>query len=161
MADNVNKMNQAQYDKMKAELDKLRGQGRADIAEKIANARSYGDLSENSEYQGAKEEQQRLEAKISDLEETLANAEIVDEKSIAKDVVDVNFVVKVKYLSDGFTDTYHIVSTQIADPLQNMISDRSPIGGALIGHKTGDVVTAETPTGNVKLEILDVKMVEG
>ena len=142
--------------KLKAELENLKTNGRADIAEKIKVARGYGDLSENSEYDEAKNEQAKIEARIAELEVMLKNVEIIsDIKGSAKTVM---VGVKVKVYDEEFDEEceYRIVGSTEADPLNNKISDESPVGRALMGKKVGDKVTAEAPAGEIKLEILAI-----
>ncbi len=142
--------------KLQAELEDLKTNGRADIAEKIKVARGYGDLSENSEYDEAKNEQAKIEARIAELEVMLKNVEIIsDIKGSAKTVM---VGVKVKVYDEEFDEEceYRIVGSTEADPLNNKISDESPVGRALMGKKVGDKVTAEAPAGEIKLEILAI-----
>ena len=142
--------------KLKEELEYLKTEGRADIAEKIKVARGYGDLSENSEYDEAKNEQAKIEARIVEIEAMLKNVEIIsDIKGAAKTVV---VGVKVKVLDVEFNEEmeYHIVGSTESDPTQLKISDESPVGRALIGKKVGDEVVAETPAGELKFKILGI-----
>lgn len=142
--------------KLQDELENLKTVGRADIAEKIKIARGYGDLSENSEYDEAKNEQAKIEARIVEIESMLKNVEIISGiKGAAKTVV---VGVKVKIYDEEFEeeDVYEIVGSTEADPMNNKISDESPIGKALLGKKVGDEVIAETPAGEMKLKILGI-----
>ncbi len=142
--------------KLQNELEYLKTEGRKDIAEKIKVARGYGDLSENSEYDDAKNEQAKIEARIVELEAMLKNVEIIkDIKGAAKTVV---VGVKVKVYDEEFDeeDEYYVVGSTEADPASNKISDESPVGRALIGHKVGDVVNVETPGGEIKLKIVKI-----
>ena len=142
--------------KLKEELEYLKTEGRADIAEKIKVARGYGDLSENSEYDEAKNEQAKIEARIVEIEAMLKNVEIIsDIKGAAKTVI---VGVKVKVLDVEFNEEmeYHIVGSTESDPTQLKISDESPVGRALIGKKVGDEVVAETPAGELKFKILGI-----
>ena len=126
--------------KLQDELEFLKTEGRSDIAEKIKVARGYGDLSENSEYDDAKNEQAKIEARIVELEAMLKNIEIIkDIKGAAKTVV---VGVKVTVYDEEFDEEeeYHVVGSTEADPANNKISDESPVGRALIGHKVGDIV---------------------
>ena len=145
--------------KLQDELEYLKTVGRADIAEKIKIARGYGDLSENSEYDEAKNEQAKIEARIVEIESMLKNVEIISGiKGAAKTVV---VGVKVKIYDEEFEEesVYEIVGSTEADPMNNKISDESPIGRALLGKKTGDEVIAETPAGEMKLKILGISKV--
>ena len=142
--------------KLQDELEYLKTEGRTDIAEKIKVARGYGDLSENSEYDDAKNEQAKIEARIVELEAMLKNVEIIkDIKGAAKTVV---VGVKVTVFDEEFEeeDVYHIVGSTEADPTTNTISDESPVGRALLGHKVNDVVIVEAPAGEIKLKIVGI-----
>ena len=142
--------------KLQDELEYLKTEGRTDIAEKIKVARGYGDLSENSEYDDAKNEQAKIEARIVELEAMLKNVEIIkDIKGAAKTVV---VGVKVTVYDEEFDeeDEYHVVGSTEADPANNRISDESPVGRALIGHKVGDIVAVEAPAGEIKLKIVKI-----
>jgi transcription elongation factor GreA len=142
--------------KLQDELEYLRTEGRSDIAEKIKVARGYGDLSENSEYDDAKNEQAKIEARIVELEAMLKNVEIIkDIKGAAKTVV---VGVKVRVYDEEFDEEeeYYVVGSTEADPVNNKISDESPVGRALIGHKVGDVVSVEAPAGEIKLKIVKI-----
>lgn len=142
--------------KLKDELEHLKTVGRTEIAEKIKVARGYGDLSENSEYDDAKNEQAKIEARIADLEAMLNNVEIIkDIKGATKTVV---VGVKVKVYDEEFDeeDEYYVVGSTEADPTSNKISDESPVGRALMGHKVGDIVTVEAPAGEIKLKIVKI-----
>ncbi len=142
--------------KLQEELEYLKTVGRTDIAEKIKVARGYGDLSENSEYDDAKNEQAKIEARIVELEAMLKNVEIIkDIKGAAKTVV---VGVKVLVFDEEFNEeiTYHIVGSTEADPVNNKISDESPVGKALLGHKNDDIVTVEAPAGEIKLKIIKI-----
>ncbi len=142
--------------KLQDELEYLKTEGRTDIAEKIKVARGYGDLSENSEYDDAKNEQAKIEARIVELEAMLKNVEIIkDIKGAAKTVV---VGVKVKVYDEEFEeeDEYHVVGSTEADPANNKISDESPVGRALLGHKVGDIVMVEAPAGEIKLKIVKI-----
>ena len=142
--------------KLKNELEVLKTQGRADIAEKIKVARGYGDLSENSEYDEAKNEQAKIEARIIELETMLKNVEIIEDvKGSAKTVV---LGVKVKALDMEFDEEceYRVVGSTEADPSEGKISDESPLGKALLGKKIGDEVVVDAPAGELKFKILDI-----
>lgn len=142
--------------KLEEELEYLKTVGRSDIAEKIKVARGYGDLSENSEYDEAKNEQAKIEARIVEIEAMLKNVEIIsDIKGAAKRVV---VGVKVKVLDEelGEEFEYHIVGSTESDPVNFKISDESPVGKALIDRKVGDEVIAETPAGELKFKITGI-----
>ena len=142
--------------KLRDELHALRTEGRARIADAIAEARSHGDLSENAEYDAAKEEQGKLEARIAKLENDISNARIVDESQIDTSKAYILSNVKVKNHKTGSTRTYTLVAQQEADLAQNKISVTSPIGKGLLGKEVGDVVEITVPAGKVKLEIVDI-----
>ncbi len=142
--------------KLKQELETLKTEGRADIAEKIKVARGYGDLSENSEYDEAKNEQAKLEARIVEIEAMLKNVEIIEDiKGKAKTVV-IGVKVKVLDVEYGDEDEYRVVGSTEADSRNGWISDESPMGKALLGKKIGDEVTVEAPGGEFKVKILEI-----
>ena len=139
------------YAKLEQDLDNLRTVKRKEVADTIKVARGYGDLSENAEYDAAKEEQAIVEARIADLEATLKVARIIDDNELSHDTVSIGM--KVKILADGDdeedAEEYDITGSTEADMDLNRISDESPVGAALIGHKAGDVVAVTLPNGNV------------
>ncbi len=141
---------------LEEELDYLKGAKRKEIAEKIKVARSYGDLSENSEYDDAKNEQAMLEARIVTIEATLKNAVIIDESGMSNEHVHVGSKVKIENLTFSRTVEYKIVGAKESKPSEGRISDESPVGMALIGHSVGDVVEVETPGGLLGLKILEI-----
>lgn len=151
------KMSQERLDAIKAELDYLETVREKEVAELIKEARSFGDLSENSEYDEAKTEQGKLYSKIAELKVLIENAEIVDNMDIdaPKDTVTLGSVVKV--LDEDFEETYEIVGSQEANPRMGRISDDSPVGRALHGHRAGDVVTVMAPAGAIQLKIISVE----
>lgn len=138
------------------ELKYLKGEKRKEMAEKIKLARSYGDLSENSEYDDAKNEQAIMEARIRDIEATLKNYELIDESDDNVQHVRLSSKVKVEMIATGSTREFKIVGANEVNPSEGKISDESPIGRALVGHGTGDVVEAETPNGTIGLKILEI-----
>ncbi len=142
--------------KLEQELEELKTIKRKEVAEKIKVARSFGDLSENSEYDEAKNEQAKIEARIVEIEAMLKNVEIISSiKGAAKTVM---VGVKVKVYDEEFDEEceYLVVGSTEADPRQNKISDESPVGKALLGHKVGDEVIVEAPAGEIKLKILGI-----
>lgn len=143
-------------EQLKAELKELRTTGRNDIAEKIKEAKSFGDLSENSEYDEAKSDQAKLEARIQEIEYTLNHCTILDESSLTTETVHIGLSVKVHDKMFNEEVVYHIVGTPQASPLENKISDESPVGKALVGHKVGDDVTVEIPAGVNEFTILEI-----
>lgn len=143
-------------DKLKAELHHLKIQGRADMAKQIAEARDKGDLSENAEYDAAKDAQGLLELKISKLEEVVANARVLDESTIDLSKVSIYSIVKIKNTKNGATFTYTIVSEEEADLKTGKISVSSPFGKGLLGKKEGDLAEIQAPAGKLEFEILSI-----
>ncbi|ACD23137.1 MULTISPECIES: transcription elongation factor GreA [Clostridium] len=143
--------------KLEGELEYLKTVKRKEITEKIKVALGYGDLSENSEYDEAKNDQAFTEGKILQLENKLKNAVVVDESEIPKDIVSVGSKVKVKDYDFDEEVEYSIVGSAEADPMSFKISNESPVGNALVGKKIGDVVEVVVPDGVSKFEILDIK----
>ncbi len=144
------------YDLLVKELNYLKGEKREEIKESIALARSFGDLSENAEYDEARNEQAKTEARISELEQLIENAVIVDEASIDTSVVNIGSTVLVYDLDEKEEIEYNIVGSIEADPFSNKISDQSPIGRAVVGNKAGTTVSVEAPGGTIRLEIRKV-----
>ena len=136
---------------LEAELEQLKGR-RGDIADKIAEARDYGDLSENAEYDAAREEQGLVESRIAEIEDILMNAELIKGGSKSK----VGLGSKVELRTGKKTVTYTVVGPVEADPLEGKISDESPIGAALFGKKVGESATITTPKGEVTYEIVKI-----
>lgn len=139
------------YQKLEQDLNELRTVKRKEVADKIKVARGYGDLSENAEYDAAKEEQAIVEARIADLEATLKVARIIDDSELSNDTVSIGMRVKILAEGDDPEDAeeYDITGSTEADMNQNRISDESPVGAALIGHKAGDEVGVTLPNGNI------------
>ena len=145
------------YLKLQNELEHLKTVKRAEIAQAIKKARSFGDLSENSEYDEARDAQAKNEARISELEELIKNAKIVDESAFRTGVVNIGTAVKVHDETFDEDCEYTIVGSNQVNAATNHISDQSPIGAALIGAKAGDTVTYTAPCGEVTLKVLSVK----
>lgn len=143
-------------DKLKAELNTLKTKGRSDIAKQIAEARDKGDLSENAEYDAAKDAQGHLEAKIAQLEEVVGNARVIDQSSIDTSKVSILSKVKIKNKKNGATFTYSLVSEEEADLKASKISVQSPIGKGLLGKKAGDSAKIQTPGGEIEFEIIEI-----
>lgn len=143
--------------KLEDELEYLKTTKRKEITEKIKVALGYGDLSENSEYDEAKNEQAFVEGRIVQLENMLRNATVVDENEVPKDTVSIGSSVKVKDYEFDEEIEFYIVGSAEVDPYENKISDESPVGHALMGKKTGDIVDVVTPGGVCKYEILEIK----
>jgi transcription elongation factor GreA len=145
--------------KLKSELEHLQTAKRAEVAQRIKEAREFGDISENSEYDDAKNEQAMLEAKIAALEEKIRAASVIDSSELSTDVVRVGSVVHVKDAKDGKSVKYAIVGSAEAKPAENKLSNESPVGKALIGHKRNDVVKVALPSGKkreLKITKIDV-----
>ena len=161
MASNSNrfKMSQERLDAIKEELRYLETVREKEVAELIKEARSFGDLSENSEYDEAKAEQGKLYSKIAELKVLIENAEIVDniDHDAPKDTVTLSSIVRLRDVEDDYVETYEIVGSQEANPRAGRISDDSPLGQGLIGHRAGETVTVNAPAGELKFEILSVE----
>ena len=155
--ENKFKMSKARYDALVEELNFLHTVREKEVAEQIKEARSFGDLSENSEYDEAKNEQGRLYSKIAEIKNLIDNAEIIEQKSRAG-MVSLGSKVTVRDAATGEEDTYEIVGSQEADPMQFRVSDDSPIGKALVDRKKGDKVVVHAPAGDFELEILAIKV---
>ena len=138
------------------ELEYLKTEKRKEISEKIKVALGFGDLSENSEYDEAKNEQAEVELKIVKLEKMLKNAKVIDDEEISTDVVSMGIKVKVLDIDLEEEEVYYIVGSEEADPMNNKISDESPVGKAIIGKKVGDTVTVEAPNGSFEMKILEI-----
>ena len=153
------KMSQERLDALKEELYYLETVREKEVAEQIKEARSFGDLSENSEYDEAKTEQGKLYSKISELKVLIENAEIVEknEEDVPKDSVTLGSIVKVLDLEFDEEETYEIVGSQEANPKAGRISDDSPVGQGLIGHRAGETVVVHAPAGDLTFEILSVE----
>ena len=144
--------------KLKDELTELKTKGRADMAKQIAEARDKGDLSENAEYDAAKEAQGLLELKISKLETVVGNARIIDESSVDTSKVSILSTVKIKNSKNKMEVTYQLVAEEEADLKSGKISVQSPIGKGLLGKKKGETATIKVPAGDMEFEILDISI---
>jgi len=142
--------------RLKAELEELKGSARDALAKLLRAAIQMGDLSENADFHKAKEDQGFLEGRIQELEFTLRNAIIVEEGSVARNMVSVGTRVTVQE-EDFPAETYHLVGAKEADPRNGKVSYESPIGRALLDHRVGEVVEAETPGGKIELKILKIE----
>ncbi|GAB3905343.1 transcription elongation factor GreA [Larkinella knui] len=142
--------------RLKAELNDLKTKGRSDMSRQIAEARDKGDLSENAEYDAAKDAQGLLEMKISKMEEIVSNARLLDESSIDASLVSVLSTVKIKNRKNGATMTYTLVSEEEADLKLGKISVGSPIGKGLLGKKVGDTTEIKVPAGTLEFEVLEI-----
>ena len=150
------KMSRESYDKLVAELDDLKINKRKEVAERLKVARSYGDLSENAEYDEAKNEQAILEAHIQELQYTIDNAEIVDDASISVDEIGMSSKITIKRLDTGKIETFTIVGTNHANVKEGLISDESPIGKAAMKKRVGDTFIVEAPAGELKFEVVEI-----
>ena len=142
--------------KLQDELEYLKTEGRSDIAEKIKVALSFGDLSENSEYDEAKNEQAMVESRIATIEAMLKNVKIIDESELSSEHVHIGSKVKVYDSTFDETLIYQIVGSNEADPINGRISDESPVGKAMLDAKVGKTVIAETPAGELKYKIVAI-----
>jgi len=148
------KMTAQRLQGLQEELKYLKTVREKEVAAQIKEARSFGDLSENSEYDEAKNEQGKLYSRIAEVENILAHAVVITEEPISDDCVQLGVTVKVKDVEFGDVEEYKIVGSQEADPMNNCISEESPFGHAVVGKKPGDVVSYEAPSGTVTYEII-------
>ena len=148
-------LTQEGLDELKKELDHLINVRRPENILAIKEARALGDLSENAEYDAARNEQAQIEGRISQLEKMLENVSITQD--VKTDKVGIGNTVSIKYVDDNEEDQYKIVGSQEADPFESKISNESPIAQALFDHKVGDIVTVESPNGNYEVEIIEIK----
>lgn len=144
------------YNKLEADLEYLITVKRAEVAEKLKEARSFGDLSENAEYDEAKNEQGILEARIAELEAYIANAEVVDDDDVSVHEIGVGSKITIKDLELGDIETLRIVGSTESDPDNGKISDESPIGRAALRKRVGDILEVEAPDGVIKFEVLEI-----
>ena len=145
------------YQKLKREIEELSTTRRREIAERIKLAREFGDIAENAEYDAAKNEQAMLEARIAKLEERLASARVIEKRDISKDVVSVGSTVRLRDVDAKQTVEYRIVGSAEANPAELKLSNESPVGKAILGHKKGEVVEVAAPRGALKFKILEIK----
>lgn len=155
---NYNYLTQSGYERLKSELDELKTTGRQEVARAIAEAREKGDLSENAEYDAAKDAQGMLEMKISELEAVLANARIIDESQLDTSKVAILSNVTIKNLKTGKSITYKLVSESESDAKAMKISVNSPIGQGLLGKSIGEIAQIKTPGGLLEFEIVDISI---
>jgi transcription elongation factor GreA len=146
------------YERLKGEIEHLSTERRREVAERIRVARQFGDIAENAEYDDAKNDQMLLEHRIARLEEQLRNARVIEKGEITADVVSVGAVVRLRDVDAKQTVEYYIVGSAEANPSDNKLSNESPVGKAIMGHKKGETVEVTTPRGNsLKYKILDIK----
>ena len=157
MADKKNILTYAGLKKLENELEDLKVVKRKEIADKIKEARGQGDLSENAEYDAAKEEQGHIEKRIEEIEKILKNAEVVDEDEIDLEKISVGCKVKIHDFEFDEELEFYLVGSTEADSLNNKISNESPLGKAMIGKKVGEVIDVETQAGNAQYKILDIQ----
>ncbi len=155
---NYTYLTQEGYDKLRQELDQLKSDGRAEVAKAIAEARDKGDLSENAEYDAAKDAQAMLEMKINELEKTFANARVIDASQLDDSRVTVLSHVTIKNKKSGKELTYQLVAHAEADLKAKKISVKSPIGEGLLGKEVGDIASIETPAGVLEFEIVKISL---
>ncbi len=156
MAKSISYYTKEGLEKMKTELSWLKSKGRADIAKQIAEARDKGDLSENAEYDAAKDAQGHLEAKIAQLGELVSNARLADESKLTTTSISILSKVTIKNKKNGASVTYMLVSEEEADLKAGKISTQSPIGKGLLGKKKGDIAKIKTPAGDLEFEIVNI-----
>jgi transcription elongation factor GreA len=144
-------------EKLKEEIEYLSTSKRREVAERIKEAREFGDIAENAEYDDAKNEQALLEHRIAQLEEKLRDARVITKKEIPKDVVGVGSKVRLKDMETNKTVEYHIVGSAEANPAENKLSNESPVGRAIMGHKKGETVEVSAPRGALKFKIMEIK----
>ncbi len=142
--------------KLREELDYLKTEKRKEVSEKIREARSFGDLSENAEYDEAKNEQAEVESRINTIVNMLKYARVIDDSEIGNDTVGIGVTVVIKEVGEDDEETYQIVTTTEADPINNKISKESPVGSALMGHKVGETVSVESPAGKIDFQIVSI-----
>jgi transcription elongation factor GreA len=145
------------YDRLKEEIEYLTTTKRREVAERIKHAREFGDISENSEYDDAKNEQAMLEQRIATLEERLASARVIDADDVPTDVVGIGSRVRLKDMDANETVEYTVVGSAEANPAEQRLSNESPVGKAIMGRKKGEVVEVAVPRGSIKYKIMDVK----
>ncbi len=143
-------------EQLEQELENLRSVKRTEVKERLKEAIALGDLSENSEYDDAKNEQAFMEGRILELEKMIRNAKVIEDDTQEEGVISVGSLVKVKDIEFDEINEYRLVGTVEADPMNNRISNESPVGRALLGHKAGEIIDVEVPAGIIKLEILEI-----
>ena len=146
------------YEKLRSEIEYLQNEKRREIAERIRIAREFGDISENAEYDDAKNEQAMLEHRIATLEERLLEARVVAEDEVSTDVVSIGSTVRLKDVEANQTVEYHIVGSAEANPAERKPSNESPVGRAIMGRKKGETVEVAAPRGALKFKILEIKL---
>ncbi len=145
------------YNKLEEELEKLTTEKRREVAKRIKVAREFGDISENSEYDDAKNEQAFVEGRIKEIKQLIDNAKVIKEDEISNDKVNLGTTVRLHNLDEDSYITYKLVGTAEVDPLENKISNESPIGKAILGKNVGTKVEVNVPKGNINYEIISIK----
>ena len=151
------KLSPERYEELKNELNHLKTVREKEVADQIKEARSFGDLSENSEYDEAKNEQGKLYSRIAELDNILANCTVITEEIHDSNVVHIGSRITVRDIETGSEETYQVVGSQEADPMNGRISEESPFGKALLGNSVGQIVIVEAPAGNIEYEVLDIQ----
>ena len=149
-------MSREGFKKFEEKLEYLKTVRRVEVAEKLKEARSYGDLSENAEYDAAKDEQGILEAEIVELQITLENAVIVDDDSISTEEIGMSSIIEIKNMTTGKIEKMQIVNTNESDPINGKISDESPIGKSAMKKKVGEYFLVEAPAGVIEFEVISI-----
>lgn len=143
--------------KLEDELEYLRGKKREEVAERLKVAISYGDISENSEYDDAKDEQAFVEGRILQLDKMIRTAKVIDNSELSKDMVTIGATIELEDMEFGDKDVYTVVGTTEADPTVNKISNESPVGSAILGKGVGDIVTVKVNRNEFKYKIVEIK----
>ena len=151
------KLSAERLEELKSELKYLKTVREKEVADLIKEARSFGDLSENSEYEEAKNEQGKLYSRIAEVENILANCVVIEEQTEDSNSVRLGSKITVLDIDMDLEETYHVVGSQEADPMNGRISEESPFGKALLGKAVGDVVIVEAPAGNIEYKVIDIQ----
>lgn len=151
------KLSAARLEEMKEELTYLKTVREKEVADQIKEARSFGDLSENSEYDEAKNEQGKLYSRIAELETILSNYTLISEEETDTGIVRIGSKITVEDIDMGIEETYQVVGSQEADPMNGRISEESPFGKALLGKAVGEIVIVEAPAGNIEYKVIDIQ----
>lgn len=149
-------LTQKGYEDLKEEIEHLSMVSRAEVAERIKEAREFGDISENAEYDAAKNEQAMIEAKIAQAEQRLRNARVIDEGDVRADIVSIGSTVEIEDLEHSETETYQVVGSAEADPANRRLSNESPVGRAILGRHAGETVTVPVPKGTARYKIVSI-----
>ena len=151
------KLSAERLEELKSELKYLKTVREKEVADLIKEARSFGDLSENSEYEEAKNEQGKLYSRIAEVENILANCVVIEEQTEDSNSVRLGSKITVLDIDMDLEETYHVVGSQEADPMNGRISEESPFGKALLGKAVGDIVIVEAPAGNIEYKVIDIQ----